>query len=70
MMLAGNVIAAWLMARAALAALATPSIDAQFASAKIGTARFFLTHQAVTSSLRDVVLEGGPSALSLSANQF
>ncbi len=73
LMLAGNLMAGWQMARALIAAeerLAAGD-DAAFMSAKIATARFYAEHiLARAPGLRDSILEGGDSVTALALEAF
>ncbi len=72
--LMGIVAGGWQMARAALAcerSLAANKEDASFLQAKIATAHFYAEHVLVQAGgLRDTVVEGAPSVMALSDEQF
>jgi acyl-CoA dehydrogenase len=70
--LMGIVAGGWQMARAALAAERTMSSgDRDFLRAKIATARFYAEHVLVQApGLRDTVVNGAPSVMALSEDQF
>lgn len=73
LMLAGNLVAGWQMARSLIVAedkLAAGE-DAEFMAAKIATARFYGDHiLARVASLRDTVLEGGDSVSAMPVDAF
>jgi len=73
LMLAGNLVSGWQMARALIVAedkLAAGE-DAEFMAAKIATARFYGDHiLARIASLRDTVLEGGDSVSAMPLDAF
>jgi hypothetical protein len=73
LMLAGNLMAGWQLARALLAAqqqLAAGQ-DADFMRAKIVTARFYAEHILPrTSGLRDAIVEGAQSVMALPIEAF
>jgi len=73
MMLAGNLVAGWQMARALIAAedrLAAGE-DEAFMTAKIATARFYAEHiLARARGLRDAIVEGGDSVTALALEAF
>src|SRR3989344_5617218 len=73
LMLAGNLVAGWQMARSLIVAedkLAAGE-DAAFMTAKIATARFYGDHiLARVASLRDTVLEGGDSVSAMPVDAF
>jgi alkylation response protein AidB-like acyl-CoA dehydrogenase len=73
LMLAGNLMAGWQMARSLLAAqecLARDQ-DAAFMRAKIATARFYAEHILVrTSGLRDSILGGAESVMAVALEAF
>jgi len=73
LMLAGNVVAGWQMARALMVAedrLAAGE-DAPFMSAKIATARFYAEHiLARAAGLRDSIVEGFESVTALALDAF
>jgi acyl-CoA dehydrogenase len=72
--LAGLVLSAWQLARAALAArtaLDAGSPDGAFLTAKIATAAFFADHLLPQAGgLADAIAEGAPSVLALDEAQF
>ncbi|WP_280155618.1 acyl-CoA dehydrogenase [Piscinibacter sp. XHJ-5] len=74
LMLAGNVMAGWQMARALLVAeeqLADGSGDAAFLRAKIATAHFYADHiLSKVPATRDAIVEGGDSANALAPESF
>lgn len=74
LMLAGNLMAGWQLARAALAAeqqLGAGSGDAQFLQAKLATARFYAEHILVRApGLRDAVVEGAQSVVALELESY
>ncbi|WP_295643049.1 acyl-CoA dehydrogenase [uncultured Methylibium sp.] len=73
LMLAGNVMAGWQMARALMAAedRVAAGEDAAFMNAKITTARFYAEHiLARVPGLRDSILEGGESVTALALEAF
>ncbi len=73
LMLAGNLVAGWQMARALMVAedkLAAGE-DAPFMSAKIATARFYAEHILSRSGgLRDAIVEGADSVTALALDAF
>ena len=73
LMLAGNLVSGWQMARALMVAedkLAAGE-DAQFMAAKIATARFYGDHiLARIASLRDTILDGGDSVSAMPLDAF
>ena len=73
MMLAGNLVAGWQMARALIAAedrLAAGE-DAAFMTAKIATARFYAEHILTrVGGLRDAIVDGGDSVTALALEAF
>jgi alkylation response protein AidB-like acyl-CoA dehydrogenase len=73
LMLAGNLMSGWQMARALIVAedkLAAGE-DAEFMAAKIATARFYGDHiLARVASLRDTILHGGDSVTAMSLDAF
>ena len=73
LMLAGNVVAGWQMARALMVAeerLAAGD-DAEFMAAKIATARFYAEHILTrVPGLRDSIVEGGDSVNELALEAF
>jgi len=74
LMLAGNVMAGWQMARALLAAerlLAAGDGDTAFLNAKIATARFYAEHLlAKAPGQRDSIVEGAESVTALALEAF
>ncbi len=74
LMLAGNLMAGWQMARALLAAesqLAQGDADKPFLTAKIATARFYAEHLlSKAPGMRDTIVEGGESATALPVEAF
>ena len=73
LMLAGNVVAGWQMARALMVAedKAAAGEDVAFMQAKIATARFYAEHLlAKAPGLRDSILEGGDSVTALALDAF
>ena len=74
LMLAGNVMAGWQMARALLVAeeqLADGSGDAAFLQAKITTARFYADHiLSKVPATRDAIVEGADSVTALALEAF
>ena len=74
LMLAGNVVAGWQMARALIVAedqLAQGEGDAAFLKAKIVTARFYAEHLLNKApGLRDSIVEGGESVTALAIDSF
>ncbi len=76
LMLAGNLMAGWQLARSLLAAeellqSADSGIDPQFLNAKIATARFYADHiLAKAPGLRDAILEGADSVTALPIEAF
>jgi alkylation response protein AidB-like acyl-CoA dehydrogenase len=73
LMLAGNVVAGWQMARALMVAedrLAAGE-DAEFMTAKIATARFYAEHVLPKApGLRDSIVDGGDSVTALALEAF
>ncbi len=73
LMLAGNLVSGWQMARALIVAedkLAAGE-DADFMTAKIATARFYGDHiLARVASLRDIILNGGDSVSAMPVDAF
>jgi len=73
LMLAGNLVAGWQLARALMAAedrLAAGE-DAAFMAAKVATARFYAEHiLARVPGLRDSIVEGGDSVNALALEAF
>ena len=73
LMLAGNLVAGWQLARALLVAedRLAASDDAAFMAAKIATARFYAEHiLARVPGLRDSIVEGGDSVNALALEAF
>ena len=74
LMLAGNLMAGWQMARALLAAerlLAAGEGDAAFLAAKVATARFYAEHLlAKAPGERDAIVEGADSVTALALDAF
>ena len=74
LMLAGNVVAGWQMARALVAAenlLAKGEGDAAFLKAKIATAHFYADHLlSKAPSARDAIVEGADSVTALAIDSF
>ncbi|HYF42316.1 MAG TPA: acyl-CoA dehydrogenase [Ramlibacter sp.] len=73
LMLAGNVVAGWQLARSVLAAgaLAAKGEDAAFMQAKIATARFYAEHiLARAPGMRDSIVEGADSVTALAPEAF
>lgn len=74
LMLAGNVMAGWQMARALLVAeeqLADGRGDAAFLQAKVATARFYADHLlSKAPAARDAIVEGGESVTALALDAF
>ncbi|WP_313082395.1 acyl-CoA dehydrogenase [Pulveribacter sp.] len=73
LMLAGNLVAGWQMARALLVAerLAATGQDAAFMQAKVATARFYAEHILVRApALRDEIVHGGASVMQLPIEAF
>jgi len=74
LMLAGNVMAGWQMARALLAAerlLAAGEGDTAFLNAKIATARFYAEHLlSKAPGQRDAIVEGAESVTALALEAF
>ncbi|HEX2545158.1 MAG TPA: acyl-CoA dehydrogenase [Ramlibacter sp.] len=73
LMLAGNLVAGWQMARALLAAedLLPQGQDAAFLQAKIATARFYADHiLAKAPGMRDAIVEGADSVTALPLEAF
>jgi len=74
LMLAGNVMAGWQMARALLAAergLATGDGDTAFLKAKIATARFYAEHLlSKAPGQRDAIVEGAGSVTAMALEAF
>ena len=73
LMLAGNLVAGWQMARALLVAerLLQAGQDEAFMRAKIATARFYAEHILVKApGLRDAIVEGSDSVTALALDAF
>jgi alkylation response protein AidB-like acyl-CoA dehydrogenase len=73
LMLAGNVVAGWQMARALLAAEAALARgeDQAFMQAKVGTARFYAEHILTrVPALRDAIVDGADSVTALALDAF
>ena len=74
LMLAGNLVAGWQMARALMIAedqLATGEGNAVFLNAKIATAHFYAEHLLTKApGLRDAIVEGGASVTALALDSF
>jgi len=74
LLLAGNVVAGWQMARALVKAeemLARGVGDAAFLKAKIATAHFYAEHLLNTApGVRDAIVEGGDSVTALALDSF
>ncbi|MFL6663929.1 MAG: acyl-CoA dehydrogenase [Rhizobacter sp.] len=74
LLLAGNVMAGWQMARALLVAeeqLADGTGDTAFLQAKVATARFYADHLLSRApAARDAILEGGDSVNALALESF
>ena len=74
LMLAGNTVSGWQLARALLVAekqLAGGEGDRAFLEAKVATARFYAEHiLSRTSSLRTAILEGADSVTALALDSF
>ncbi len=73
LMLAGNVMAGWQMARSMLAAEQSlaKGQDAEFMKAKITTARFYADHILTKApSLRDSIVEGADSVTAMALDAF
>ncbi|MBT9503729.1 MAG: acyl-CoA dehydrogenase [Burkholderiaceae bacterium] len=73
LMLAGNVVAGWQMARALIVAedQLAAGVDAPFMAAKIATARFYAEHiLARAGGLRDSIVEGAESVTAMSLDAF
>ena len=73
LMLAGNLMAGWQMARALMVAedRTAAGEDVAFMNAKVATARFYAEHiLARAPSLRDAILEGAESVMALSLEAF
>jgi 3-(methylthio)propanoyl-CoA dehydrogenase len=74
LLLAGNVMAGWQMARALLAAerlLAAGEGDAAFLAAKVATARFYAEHLLTKApATRDAIVEGAASVTAMALDAF
>jgi hypothetical protein len=74
LMLAGNLVAGWQMARALLVAedqLARGEGDQAFLEAKIATARFYAEHLLTKApGMRDAIVEGADSVTALALDSF
>ena len=74
LMLAGNVVAGWQMARALIVAedgLAAGAANAAFLRAKIATAHFYAEHLlSKAPGLRDAIVDGGESVTALALESF
>lgn len=73
LMLAGNLMAGWQLARALCVAeqLLPAGQDTRFLQAKIATARFYAEHVLVrTGALRDSVVQGAGSVMALASEDF
>ena len=71
LMLAGNLVAGWQLARALLAAEDALATDKPFMEAKIATARFYAEHILPrTASLRSAIVDGADSVTALSLEAF
>ncbi|RZJ07805.1 MAG: acyl-CoA dehydrogenase [Rubrivivax sp.] len=71
LMLAGNLVAGWQLARALLAAEDALATDTAFMEAKITTARFYAEHILPrTASLRAAIVDGADSVTALSLDAF
>jgi len=74
LMLAGNVVAGWQMARALVVAedqLAAGQGDAAFLEAKTATAHFYAEHLLTKApGLRDSIVDGGHSVTALALDSF
>ncbi|HEY4958598.1 MAG TPA: acyl-CoA dehydrogenase [Caldimonas sp.] len=74
LMLAGNLMAGWQMARALLAAerlLAAGEGDSVFLAAKVATVRFYAEHLLVTApGQRDAIVEGADSVTAMALDAF
>ncbi|ROZ61395.1 acyl-CoA dehydrogenase [Ramlibacter sp. WS9] len=73
LMLAGNVMAGWQLARSLMVAedLAAKGEDAQFMQAKIATARFYADHiLSKAPGIRDAIVEGAESVTALPLEAF
>ncbi|MFN3304734.1 MAG: acyl-CoA dehydrogenase [Roseateles sp.] len=71
LMLAGNLVAGWQLARALLAAEDALATDKDFMAAKIATARFYAEHILPrTASLRAAIVHGADSVTELALEAF
>ncbi|KQW44768.1 MULTISPECIES: acyl-CoA dehydrogenase [unclassified Roseateles] len=71
LMLAGNLVAGWQLARALMAAEDALATDKEFMAAKITTARFYAEHILPrTGSLRAAIVDGADSVTALSLEAF
>ncbi|WP_177142556.1 acyl-CoA dehydrogenase C-terminal domain-containing protein, partial [Variovorax sp. YR216] len=73
LMLAGNLVAGWQLARSLLVAedLAKAGTDVPFMKAKIATARFYAEHILNKApSLRDSIVDGADSVTALALEAF
>jgi alkylation response protein AidB-like acyl-CoA dehydrogenase len=73
MMLAGNLVAGWQLARALMIAedRLAAGVDTEFMAAKIATARFYAEHILTRApGLRDSIVEGGESVGALALEAF
>jgi len=74
LMLGGNLMAGWQMARALLVAeeqLADGTGDAAFLNAKVATARFYADHLlSKAPAMRDAIIDGGDSVNALALESF
>ena len=73
LMLAGNLVAGWQLARALLVAqqLSNKGQDAAFMQAKIATARFYAEHILVKApGQRDAIVEGAASVTAMALDAF
>ncbi|RYZ12562.1 MAG: acyl-CoA dehydrogenase [Comamonadaceae bacterium] len=73
LMLAGNVVAGWQLARSLLVAetLAAAGSDADFMRAKVATARFYAEHiLSKAGGLRDSIVDGADSVTALALEAF
>ena len=74
LMLAGNLVAGWQMARALMVAedaLAAGSGDAAFMRAKVATAQFYAEHLlSKLPGVRDAIIDGGDSVMALELEAF
>jgi hypothetical protein len=73
LMLAGNLVAGWQLARSLLVAedLALKDEDTQFMQAKVATARFYADHiLSKAPGIRDAIVEGAESVTALPVESF